>query len=234
MIRHFTVSDRRMTISANRCVESALQFGCDESHAYLVPDDIQESTYLRNKELFDSERGAGYWAWKSYFMVYEILENQDADYIIYTDAGVDFVNDVNLLLNEMEGDIMLFGNGWYHVEWCKADVLKAMGVPLDYQGDQAQASCVIVKPTINALKFIQEWFKWGTKDGMIDDSPSVIPNVGGFREHRHDQAILTNLAIKYNIPFNRWPAQYKLRGNEKYTNMYPQIFNHHRKRNEDY
>ena len=63
--------------------------------------------------------------------------------------------------------------------------------------------------------------------GFIDDSPSKTENYKTFREHRHDQAILTNLVYREGIRLNRWPAQYKLRGNEKYSNKYPTIFNHH-------
>ena len=126
---------------------------------------------------------------------------------------------------------MVFGNGWRHGDWCKGDVIKAMNAELYVNHDQCQASCVILRTCQYSIDFATEWLEWCCKPGMIDDSPSTEPNEPTFREHRHDQAILTNLAIKEGLTFNRWPAQYNLRGNEKYSNKYGQVFNHHGLRN---
>ena len=38
---------------------------------------------------------------------------------------------------------------------------------------------------------------------MIDDSPSINENYKNFKEHRHDQAILSLLLKKYNITSNK-------------------------------
>lgn len=231
MIKHFCFSNHKMTDSAGKCVQSALKFGCDSSQLFQ-PYNIDMEFYEKNKSILDQDKGAGYWLWKSYFIDRVLKNSNDGDIIVYTDAGVEFVNDVQHLLSEMTHEIMLFGNGHRHGDWCKMDVLKAMNCEKFKDKDQIQASCVIVYNSAESRSFIQEWLGWCERPAFIDDTPSYFTNDKSFKEHRHDQAILTNLAYIYSLPLNRWPAQYGLRGNEKYNNKYPQVFNHHGLRND--
>lgn len=241
MIRHITYASQHMTISAERCRDSALKFGCNESIIYSKQN-IDQQFYDDNKHIFETNvldtygnpRGGGYWLWKPYFILKAVQAANDGDYIVYTDAGIEFVADVNHLLNDMTTEIMLFANGWRHGDWCKMDVLKAMGSTEFVNEQQVQASCIIVSRSQRTIEFLKEWLYWATQPGFIDDSESNLPNEKTFREHRHDQAILTNLAYKYSILLNRWCAQYKLRGQEQFSNNYPVMFQHHRKRNKEY
>jgi len=222
-----------MTISADRCVSSALNYGCNSSVVFRE-NHIDRDFFEANKSVLEDERGAGFWLWKPYFILQQLNRSENGDIIIYTDAGLDFVTDINKLLKEMKGDIMLFGNGWRHGDWCKTDVLKAMDCEEYADRQQCQASCVIVRKSEESVAFIAEWLAWCQKPGFIDDSQSVIVNPEGWREHRHDQAILTNMAYLYGIGLNRWPAQYKLQRQDEFSNQYPMIFHHHRKRNNEY
>jgi hypothetical protein len=85
-----------------------------------------------------------------------------------------------------------------------------------------------------------ERMTWSEFRYLIDDSPSVFPNHPEFREHRHDQAILTTLAYREGIKLHYWPASYndgafiyeKLP--EYAQDNYPIMFNHHRKRNHEF
>lgn len=230
-----------MTTSARRCCESALKFGCNNT-TQLGPNNINRNFYEKHIEIFETgvldangnPRGGGYWLWKPYVILQTLMRVDMNDIVIYTDAGLVFVGDVNNLLREMDQDLMVFGNGWRHGDWCKGDVLESMKAWEYVNEDQVQASCIIVKKTEFAFRFIEEWLSWCELPDFIDDTPSVIPNEPTFREHRHDQAILTNIVLREGIKYHRWPAQYKLRGNEKYKNKYGIIFNHHRLRNDQY
>ena len=59
-----------------------------------------------------------------------------------------------------------------------------------------------------------------------------------FQEHRHDQALLTAVAQKYNLRLHWWPAVYNdgafTYDKGTYTDSYPPIFHHHRKRNDEW
>lgn len=226
MIKHLCFSDHRMTLSAGRCSQSALKHGCNQTVIYS-PMNIDVQFNMDNEKILRQDRGAGYWLWKPYFILKELQRSNEGDIIVYTDAGVEFVNDVNLLLDEMSHEIMVFGNGWRHGDWCKMDVLKDMEGETYADYDQCQATCIILINSDYSKRFVEEWLHWCTMPDFIDDTPSKTENYKTFREHRHDQAILTNLVYREGLPLNRWPAQYKLRGNEKYKNKYPVIFNHH-------
>jgi hypothetical protein len=229
-IQHITFSSDNMSISARRCSESALMFGCDSSRIF-THDDIDPEFYNENRLTLSQERGAGYWLWKPYIIDRSLSKS---DLLIYTDAGLLFENDIMLLLEQKKDDIMVFGNRWRHGDWCKMDVLRGMDCERFADGEQLQASCIILRNNNYTRNTIKLWLHYSQLPGWIDDSPSKLPNQSGFREHRHDQAILTNLAYLYNLPFHWWPVQYNVRHRKKYTETYPIIFQHHRKRNNEW
>lgn len=236
MTHLITFTDNNMTIAADICVASALQNNVHSTRIYK-PTDIHSKFYKANKAILDQPRGHGYWLWKPYFISREMDAIADDDIIIYCDAGVEIVNNINHIIDRMTGDIFLFGNKFQHMHWCKGDVMKALNC-WD-SGSQVQASVIIFRNTRFAQEFVNEWLTWCTVSGMIDDSPSKCPNHPEFQEHRHDQAILTTLAYREKLtPFHWWPAMYNA-GNftyEKtgYNDTYPVLFHHFRMRNNDF
>lgn len=241
MIHHITYASEHMTISAKKCVESAKRFGCNRSNLY-TPSNINREFYSKHKDIFETKvldangnpRGAGFWLWKPYIINEALKGINHGDILVYTDAGLEFVADVQNLISEMTCEIMLFGNGWRHGDWCKMDVLVEMEALAFVDYDQVQASCIIIEKNDYTLAFVEAWLDWCEQPGFIDDTTSFSTNEPTFREHRHDQAILTNLAYQAGVPLNRWPAQYKLRGNENYSNKYGTVFMHLRKRNNEH
>ena len=235
MTRLITYADDNMTMAAEICHYSALQNNVHEAKMY-GPKNIDKKFYEANKAILDAPR-AGYWLWKPYFIDRELNALPGDTILIYCDAGVEIVNNINHIIDRMTGDIWLFGNMWQHMHWCKADVMKAINC-WD-SGSQVQASVIVIRNTQKSREFVNEWLTWCTVSGMIDDSPSNCPNHPEFREHRHDQAILTTLAYREKItPFHWWPAMYNA-GNftyEKtgYNDNYPVLFHHHRMRNSDF
>ena len=160
MIKHITFTNDDMTISAEKCSQSAMANGCDESMIYH-PDFYTNEFYLFNEEILTQKRGAGYWLWKPYFIYQELLNLSDNNILIYTDAGLIFQNHINHLIGNMDlEDIMLFDNRWIHGDWCKMDVLIMMKCDEKYfiEHTQLQASCIILKHTQFTMHFIKEWF----------------------------------------------------------------------------
>lgn len=241
MTRLITFTDDNMTIAAEICVTSAQLNNVHETKIFGHKD-IDPKFYKANKAILDTPRGAGLWLWKPYFIDRELKKMKDGDYLVYCDAGVEIVNNINHIIDRMQSDIWLFGNMWEHQHWCKGDVLyKAGGIGvfnLGHNEKQVQASVIVIKNTPGARHLIAEWLKYCQVPGFIDDSPSKTPNHPEFREHRHDQAILTCLAYSYGVTLHWWPAMYNA-GHftyEKtgYTDNYPVLFHHHRMRNNDF
>jgi hypothetical protein len=236
MIRLVTYADDSMSQSMNLCVESALKNGVDICWPQN-PNTIDPTFREFNKEILEAKRGAGFWLWKPYHIYKAMLGCQEGDILIWSDAGQEFVGDVKQVIKCMKENVMLFNNGFAHVEWCKMDVINRI-LPI-CPGDntigskQPQASFQIYYINEASKKFVKEWLLYCQMPGMIDDFPSIIPNVPNFADHRHDQAILGCLRIKYKIPLHWFPSltnmhrlDMKLPGDD-----YPAIINHHRKRN---
>lgn len=232
---------KEMYRSAVLCKQSAYKQGISYVWQWEEPALKNTEFYEQNKELLDQPRGCGYWAWKPFIILDTLLNRcNDGDICIYADAGIEWVNSSDHIINRMDQDIFLFGNMYNHLHWCKADCW----VPIlsnqyyGYKGKQCQASVLFVRKTDKAVEFIKSWLSLCLQAGMIDDSPSKLPNDPEFQEHRHDQAILTCLAIRDGIKLHWWPAMYNNgaftyeKGN--YTDTYPVIFHHHRKRNNEW
>lgn len=241
-------ADHQMETSQRLCMRSAVEkAGIRYAHDYN-PDFIQSDTDFvdRNARIWFAEQrggGFGYWLFKPYICEYATRSTPTGDYVIYADAGVEFINPLEPLIEKMERtkqEILLFGNGHPHVIWCKKKVLEAM-VPEWYRipdiitTEQVQASVIIFKISEFTKLFMRQWLAWSEIPGFIDDSDNVgAPGVEEhYQDHRNDQSILTNLAINWGIPLHWWPVQYGHSLRPKYPyDAYPQLFYHHRFREE--
>lgn len=232
----FATDDMRRSLAV--CATSAMRYGIDDPHAfasYILPLDMQKRC--------EGQRGYGWWQWKPQIIKIVMDACVDGDIVIYADAGIEFIDNVKHIIDRMDSDVWLFGNMFSHLHWCKADTLNAVspGVEWDVEDKQVQASVVFFRVSEWSRKFVAEWLSYCLQPHLIDDSPSVAPNHEEFREHRHDQSILTCLAYKYGIPLHWWPAVYnQFTGptftyeKGEYVDTYPPLFHHHRLRNHEY
>ncbi len=188
------------------------------------------------RNVLKEERGCGYWSWKPYIIHRSMESIEYGDWLLYLDSGIEIIGDVSELIDENE-EVILFHNVWKHMDWCKMDTLKDMLPNFDDTSkSQLQASAMLIKKTTYTKKLIAEWMNKCLDKHMIDDSPSVLPNIPTFREHRHDQAILTNLAIRDSLKTREWDdwITYDRNNlNSKIENI-PILFYHHRKRNNEW
>ena len=73
--------------------------------------------------------------------------------------------------------------------------------PKFYDTVQLEAGVIALKKTDENINLIDEWFIHCTDPRKITDEPNTcgLENVNSFREHRHDQSILTNISIQKEI-----------------------------------
>lgn len=235
MIRLLTYSNELCSLSRIKCAESAKRFGAEMVFEY-EPHNIDQYFRENNKETLAAERGNGYWLWKPYFINRAIQFCDDGDTLVYCDAGVEIITDLNEIVKVMDEDIFFFSNGHQHVHWCKADVVIKMGGYMIADKEQVQASVIFFKVNKNTRNFIKEWLLWCQMPGFIDDSPSKLPNHPEFAQHRYDQAILTCLQIKYGYKLHWW-ADHLWYESQRYRwpeDKYHSMFKHHRKRNNEW
>lgn len=232
-----------MTKAAILCRDSALRHGAN--HSIMFNEKCYDHLFSTlNKDILESDRGAGYWLWKPYIIYNNLLRLSNNDILIYTDAGVEIVNNLSYIIDSMDNDIFLFGNNYRHLDWCKMDVMNVVypywNDVFDNENRQVQASAIFIKNTYSTRLFISKWLKYCQIDHLINDTKSHAENYPTFQEHRHDQAILTALAYKYNLKLHWWPAHYN-GGQFVYDkhpqfsqDNYPVIFHHHRKRDNEW
>ena len=76
-------------------------------------------------------------------------------------------------------------------------------------GTSNRAGFQFVKKTDFSIEFYTEALKYAQNENIITDLPNIcgLPNYPEFEDHRHDQSILTNLAVKHNIKTLPDPSQ---------------------------
>jgi hypothetical protein len=237
MIHLVTYSAPNCSISREVCVKAAYANGVDRVYEF-TPEDISNEFISNNVEILNTPKGVGLWIWKPYFVNHIANELNEGDILIYCDAGFKLITNVNEIICRMDHDIFLFSNGHSHCHWTKADILKAMlhrdMIEDTYQ--QVQASLIFFRINNYTRNFIKEWLLFCQIPGLIDDSPSKIPNHPEFAENRYDQSIIGSLAIRENIILHWWPDKlwYESQRYRWPNDTYPSMGNHHRKRNEQW
>jgi hypothetical protein len=155
-----------------------------------------------------NKRGYGYWIWKSYFVL-KILNNMnDGDLLVYADGGCSLnpnglprLNEYFQIVNQSPLGILSFQMGAIEKEWTKMDLF----LELDCQKDEVMNSGQLIGTTFimrkcdHVLKIFQKVYELCQKDNyhFLDDSPSLVMNCSTFKEHRHDQSILSLLRKIY-------------------------------------
>lgn len=234
-----------MSKSAELCCKSAIANGVHVADCW-TPMLFKRSPgtnmiYERNRALFDQPRAFGFWSWKPAIILAAISE-AEADFIVYADAGLEIINNLNFVIDRMGlgDDLWLFANQWQHSHWTKRDAIDKIwpGSDWDDYGKQTQASMLVIRVSDYSRRFVEEWLGWCLFEGgrLVDDSPSRAQNHAQFTENRHDQSLLCTLAYRERIKLHYWAASYN-DGAFTYpkdgfeSDNYPILVNHHRKRN---
>lgn len=212
----------------------------DEIHTY-GPHDIDKEFFNKNKNILNQKRGAGYWLWKPYFIKKLMDKINENDVIFYVDAGNIFINDPNFLFinSRLNNGIILFDNrdgvknGMAAKNYvsCKKDAFVLMNCDEEkyINGVHLNASYQCYFKNEFSMNFINEYLHYCQIEEIITDTPNKNgENYSGYYDHRHDQSILSLLAIKNDIQALVDPSEW---GNKCNCRSFNQLFFHHRNRN---
>lgn len=193
-----------------------------------------------NPQIFKYRRGYGYWSWKP-FVIYNTLKNvNDGDFVFYIDSGNDIVDDISVLFDicKENNGFCLFENRsghpafgiWSNGEWTKYDCFYKMNCLGEkyINGNQIDAGYQLYQKNEQTMKFVEEYLKYSVDNEIITDEKSKHgKDLPEFRDHRHDQSIVSLLAIKYNIKTFPEPSE---AGDpvRKPGDRYGRLFLHHR------
>ena len=214
-IKLISYANKAFYKSQQELKKSALKYGVNEVIDY---NEIwlkkQTEFYKKNKKILSQKRGNGFWLWKPYIILDALKLMNDGDILIHIDAGTEFINPIGDIINVLrERDLLLFyNNGNINKLWTKRDCFYYMDCDNEkfHNPSQVVAGYIFCKKTPFVVGLMEEWLKYAEDERIISDNPNTcgLKNYDKFKDHRHDQSILTNLAIKYNLELFRDPSQW--------------------------
>jgi hypothetical protein len=193
-----TYSDAAFEVARRRLVREAAASGDFDLVIEFTPQDIDEAFRRKNNKILRQPRGGGYWLWKPWAAARVAGLLRNGDFLVYLDAGC-------FILRSLEPWFQLAAvhdPGWVALEineatnsWTKGDLFAAMDLdPANFTETKMLLAGVWVMRVSPATMFVvNEWLRLAQDERLLTDKPSVHPNPPGFREHRHDQAILSLL-----------------------------------------
>jgi len=167
-------------------------------------DDFPQEFKDNFSKILNQKRGYGYWLWKPLFILLELQKLSENEILLYIDSTDEPTEKfIEFLYNHFsQKDILLITRGYNHGQWTKRDCFTLMDCDSEiyYIQPQLEAGIIGVKNTPDNVKFIHEWITWCVNEHILTDIPNITePNLPNFKDHRHDQSILTNLALRYKI-----------------------------------
>ena len=132
LICEISFADEKFKSAQRFNAQMAKKFGADWVIQY-GPNDVDVEFITENAEIWNNNRGYGYWIWKPYLTLKTIEMLDYGDYLIYMDAGACFTGNIQQLIDVMEKDstdIMIFCLHSIEKHYSKRDALILMEADL--------------------------------------------------------------------------------------------------------
>lgn len=232
---HISFGDEKYYGSLKLLEKSSHKYGSDVFKTYTKEWLMTSVFWKENLSILSQPRGAGYWIWKPFIILNTFKELDENDIVLYTDAAMFAINDLNPLFELAEkNSIVVFRIGGGHINkvWTKRDcfILMDADKPEFHNESQLTASYSLWKKNTKTIEFLEEYQRYLKDPRIVTDIPSTLgKNYPEFKDHRHDQSVISILSQKHNIERFRDPSQFGLPEISQFSNsQYKQIFNHHR------
>lgn len=180
-------------------------------------------------------RGFGWYAWKPLIILHALdgWGVADGDVVLYFDGDTVPVRDLEPIhrVARRDGAMFFKAQGFFQNEWCKRDCFLVMGQdePRYWHQPHAVARFLAVrKGDWKARQLLTEWLTYCVNRFATTFDSSVLgkSELQGFREHRTEQAILTNLIHRYGFRLYREACQAGDCSDED-RDVFPEALFHH-------
>ena len=203
-----TYGDKHFINSRQRIINEAKQLDLFTDcimETENVFNDMEFKKQLKNerfKKVATSNRGGGYWLWKPYIVYKHLSKLNDGDILFFVDAGckIDKNNQIKNIFEDLNSNkynmtLNIYGDN--EKIWSKGDALKYHNVENNeniLNKGQMESGRVFMIKNKKTMEIISKWWDIAKNHPeLFDDSKSVVPNKGGFIEHRHDQSNISIL-----------------------------------------
>ena len=199
-----------------RLHQSALDNGGVDKIIPWNADKLAKTTFAaKHQDILQLKRGYGYWLWKPFIILHALEQIDEGDFLVYHDVGrpqrqdptrgYTLERDISPLVRWAErhdgiypGVLMPHHGKQKH--WTKRDCFVLMDCDSEcfWETPQVQATYNIWKNTSSVRAFVKQWLAFCCDPRILTDKDNTQgkTNFSGFREHRHDQSVLTNLCIR--------------------------------------
>jgi len=218
MFYFLVYNDNTHNVYLNKLIQSVKLHGAEFEVIVFDKGSIENEFIEKNKSILSCRRGGGYWLWKSYIINEMLKRINENDILFYLDSKYYFIeNFSNLYLDYMKNnDLLVWKNKpneptWYMKNWCKMDVINKYNMfdkVFNENAEDCWGGAIIIKKNKNTVKYMKEWLEMCCNYENITDSPSKAKNNDLFREHRHDQSLLSIVLHKYNIEMQFFENKY--------------------------
>ncbi|MCE7622166.1 hypothetical protein LGV68_18780 [Vibrio sp. LQ2] len=210
-IHYITYGDEKYKKQMDFAVLSARFLNQFESITAFGPDDIDIEFVKKNHSIMSSKRGGGYWLWKPYLVQKKLKNIKYGDYIVYSDAGLFFLKNINTILDSIDSkkqDVIAFELPLIEKQWTKPDLFSIENARFSSlrNTNQIMASVFIIKKSNKSIAFVDDWLNLCCNESYISDSESC-EKYDHFIDHRHDQSLFSLLYKSYGFSAFRDPTQ---------------------------
>ncbi len=220
--KFITFADSRLTGALTRIAKQAHAMAFFDEIETLTEKDLDAAYIEENKHLLKrGVRGFGYWIWKPYVIWRALQDMVEGDELYYVDAGCHLnprgrirmleyaeilrQNELGIAGFELTPDCSVRA-------FTKMDLLERTGVSGQNEllsRPQICATHVFVRKNAGSMAFLEEWLAICRDIHLVDDTPSVLPNLPCFVEHRHDQSVFSILCMLHGAALlpgrETWP-----------------------------
>lgn len=203
-----------MSYSLQRIGRQARRLGIFDEIILYTPEMLPE--YIRNSALMQYPRGGGYWSWKPAILTETLQRAQEGDIVVYVDAGCTIRkgSEWNLFIRLLQRyDTVCFQYDEAQPQWekwgSKSAKLKywTKESTLRYfeerfgnrdfaESPHIMGGILFMKNKENS--FLKKWLDITLHhpELILDPTPEEIAQQpAGFAGHRHDQSVITPLAL---------------------------------------
>lgn len=197
------------TYARNLLEQASEQF---DSVTHYKSDDIKDFK-SKNQNLWNYNKGDGFWTWKPYVIKKELEKSEEGDIIVYCDTRYIITGDISSPIkehfNENSDDFFAlkthhFVSSSLQIEamWSKGDAYHLIGVDMNDQKYPYQiwSGFICLRKSKNSYNIINQWLEYSEDERIITDNTNILQdNHPIFRENRYDQTVLSLVLKKNNI-----------------------------------
>lgn len=212
-----TFSGARYHDTTKKIVEDGPKFGATDVMVFddhwldtCRPDHVRATEYFRKHP---GCRGVDWFCFKPRVALDALNLVGPDDVVLMIDADTYPIADLSVLfdITTCAGTMLFRANGWEQVQWCRRSCYTVMDQDEEKYLHVPHGCARFAGLTHRSRPMLEEWLKYCLIPdcNTFDPSPEGYPpEYPGFRQHRCEQAILTNLGHKYGHHFYREACQF--------------------------